>query len=306
MITEASARYNHIENARTFEVSSFITAHVFQTKPEGESYWERYDFAQIFLVLRGNGTYFTEEHSYPISAGMMFYRPANRRSRYEWNSQDAQFALISFVCKSAAMEEVGVEPLLLYEEESAALMDVIRTAERICEPLKENERLCGLRLKPNVPNAVLSFIYSSMERFLAMIYCRRRHIDLLLDESNKVSRYLDESRLVAEVKRYLSEQIAEQLTVHDICTHFGVSQTTLTRKFRHEVNQGVIEYFTECKIAAAKERIRKSSGSFTEISDALGFSSVNYFSKVFKAQTGMTPTEYSKHVSKRRIPVTEV
>jgi len=106
---------------------------------------------------------------------------------------------------------------------------------------------------------------------------------------------------VAEVKHYLAEHRAEQLTVHDICTHFGVSQTTLTRKFRHEVNQGLIEYFTELKIAAAKERIRKSASSFTEVSEALGFSSVNYFSKVFKAQTGMTPTEYSKHVSKRRL-----
>lgn len=301
MITEASARYNHIENAKTFDVTSFITAHVFRTRPDTEAYWERYDFAQIFLVLKGSGTYTTEEHSYPISAGMMFYRPANRRSRYEWDGGDVQFALISFVCKSAAMEAIGEQPILLHEEESAALMDAICTAERICEPLKENEHLCGLRVKPDVPNVVLSFIYASMERFLAMIYCRLQNIELLLDESRKVNQYIDESRLVAEVKHYLAEHLAEQLTVHDICTHFGVSQTTLTRKFRHEVNQGLIEYFTELKIAAAKERIRKSASSFTEVSEALGFSSVNYFSKVFKAQTGMTPTEYSKHVSKRRL-----
>ena len=61
-----------------------------------------------------------------------------------------------------------------------------------------------------------------------------------------------------------------------------------------------LETITELKIAAAKEKIRCSTCNFTELAEELGFSSVNYFSKVFKAQTGMTPTEYSKHVSKRR------
>ena len=300
MITESSIRYHHIERARTFEVSSFVTAHVFPGKPSEDSYWECYDFAQIFYVLEGTGVYVTEEGTEPFHAGMMFYRPANHRSRYEWTSEKVQFALISFACSSYAMEALETRPIVLYEEESTALMDAIKTAERICEPLKENERLCGLRVRENVSPVVLNFIYASLERFLCMIYCRLQHIDLLLDESQKVSRHLDETRLTGEVKHFLMQNLAAQLTVQDICSHFGVSQTTLTRKFRHETGQGLIEYFTELKIAAAKEKIRCSSCNFTELAEELGFSSVNYFSKVFKAQTGMTPTEYSKYVSKRR------
>jgi len=62
----------------------------------------------------------------------------------------------------------------------------------------------------------------------------------------------------------------------------------------------VIEYFTELKIIEAKKKISRSAGSFTEIAEGLGFSSLNYFSKVFRAKTGMTPTEYSRYSSKRR------
>ena len=134
-----------------------------------------------------------------------------------------------------------------------------------------------------------------------MVYCRLNDIDFLLDESQKVSRYMDESRLVAEVKIYLSEHLSGQLTVHDVCTHFGVGQTALMQKFRRETNQGIMEYFTDLKIEEAKKKIQKTSDSFTEIAESLGFSSVNYFSRVFKSKTGVTPTEYSRHASKRRV-----
>ena len=63
-------------------------------------------------------------------------------------------------------------------------------------------------------------------------------------------------------------------------------------RYYHE--EAVVEYFTDLKIRKAKDQIRISSQSFTEISESLGFSSVNYFSKVFKKQTNMTPSEYKK------------
>jgi AraC-like DNA-binding protein len=45
--------------------------------------------------------------------------------------------------------------------------------------------------------------------------------------------------------------------------------------------------------------ISNSSATFTDISEKLGFSSLNYFSKLFKKKTGMTLTEYSCLASKR-------
>lgn len=300
---EKCYKINHIEKQKVFDVEAIVTAYTFDSKPDLEPWWERYDFAQIFLVLEGEGVYITEDSTYPVKSGMMFYRPAHKRSSYEWSSEKVRFALISYVCGSAAMEEIGEKPFFLYEEECATLLDVIRTAARICEPLKENERQIGMRVRANVPDVVLGFICASLERFLAMVYCRLNHIDLLVDESQKVNQYMDETRLVAEVKQYLAEHLSEQLTVHDICAHFGVSQTALMKKFRREANQGIMEYFTEQKIETAKLKIQKTSGSFTEIAESLGFSSVYYFSKVFKAKTGVTPTEYSKHASKRRASV---
>ena len=89
------------------------------------------------------------------------------------------------------------------------------------------------------------------------------------------------------------------LTVQDICKRFRFSPASLQKKFKHVTGQGLMEYFSDQKIAVAKHLIRSGTKTFTEISEWLGFSSVNYFSKVFKAKVGITPTEFSRYVSKR-------
>jgi AraC-like DNA-binding protein len=126
-------------------------------------------------------------------------------------------------------------------------------------------------------------------------------IDLMEDEGRTVSRSLDESRLVGEIRAFLAEHVTEQLMVSDVCARFWIGQTALMRKFRHETGHSLMEYFMGLKIAEAQRRIGTGTATFTELSEALGFSSVNYFSKVFKQKTGMTPTEYSRYLSRRRV-----
>ncbi len=303
MEIDQSYHFNPLQSKKAFEVSSLVAAFVFSHNPIKEPYWENYNFSQILLVLEGSGSYTTEDATYPIEAGMMFYRPKACSSSYQWDSEHVRYALISFVCDSPAMETFGKEPLALYEEESSTLYDLIKTATRICEPYREDEGLRGYHIKENVPDAVLGFIVSSLERFLSIVYCRLSHIDLLLDESQKVNAFIDTSQLTERVKAYLAEHISQKLTLAEVCAHFGVSQTGLLRKFRRETDQSLMDYFIDLKIAEAKRLIAKSSKSFTEIADALGFSSVNYFSKVFKARVGLTPTEYSRRASKRMASV---
>lgn len=295
-----SFNINLIENKKIFDVSGVVTAYYYESKPDFEPRYERYNFSQIILVMDGEGSYTDCKGTYEISPGKMIYRPADKASIYRWHTDNAAPAIISFVCRSEAMSVFEGGPIALHEEEIAILLDVIKTGARICEPLKESEGLRGMRFRDGVPDVVLGFISSSLERFLSMIYCRLMGIGLLTDESQKVGVYRDSSKLVSDIKAYMEENISKQITLGDMCTRFGVSQTALTKKFRQETGSGIMEYFIARKIAAAKRRIRESSESFTEISEALGFSASGYFSKVFKKQTGMTPTQYSKYASKRR------
>ncbi len=305
--------YNRIENKKFFDVSALIGAHYFPAKLQRHPYWESYDFSQIFLVMSGTGVFTTEDgRQCPLSSGMMIYRPAGHASKYEWTSKKVSFALISFVCQSEAMQVFERAPFVLNEEERAILLDVMKTGSRICEQIDNSDALCsstipsasrgvrGMRLRADVPQVVLSFIYASLERFLAMTYCRLSGIPLGDGDNQKAGNYIHGASMVLEVKKYLADHLEERITLEEICNHFWISQTSLSKLFRREVGGGVIEYFIDLKIEEAKRRIISSPKTFTNVAEDLGFSSVNYFSRVFKVKTGMTPTEYSKSASKRR------
>lgn len=284
------------EEGRAFSVTALTGAYHFTTKPAFRPRWECYDHAQIFLIGAGSGTYRTEEGEYRFAPGMMIYRPAGERSIYEWDGERAGLAIIDFVCTSPAMDALPREPFMLYGEESATLYDLVRTATRLKAARHEISEVGGAP----VPSAVYTYLFASLERFLAMVYCRLFKISLLSDESATVGREVRESALCEDVRLFLDEHVADRLTLADVCTRFRIGQTALCRAFRREVGRSVMDYFIDAKLLAAKRRIARGEESFTEIAEALGFSSVNYFSKLFHRRVGITPTEYSRRAAKRR------
>lgn len=291
--------FHKIQRAHNFHVEALINAYHFPSKPLFEPFFEEYDFSQIIYVTKGEGIYTTETDRYPFSSGMMFYRPAHRRSKYEWTTNEASFAVISFVCSSSTMQAFPCPPFSLFEEESVTLLDLMKTGARIFEYVKGESGERGMKPRDDVPNAVLDFVFASLERFLSMVYCRLSGITLLVDESKKVNCHIEDSELIENVKQYLAHHLSTSLTLADVCEHFGFSQTALCKKFKQATGKSLIDYFTDQKISHAKNLIRTDTKSFTEIAELLGFSSVNYFSKVFKAHVGVTPTEFSRFVSKR-------
>ena len=58
--------------------------------------------------------------------------------------------------------------------------------------------------------------------------------------------------------------------------------------------EDVVEQHGIAAAVAAKELIRTSAMNFTEIAEAVGFESLHYFSRVFKARTGLSPSQYAK------------
>ena len=300
-MSKRNLKFHQIELSRTFDIRALINAYYFSSKPDFVPHFEKYDFSQIIYVISGHGVYTTDEAAFEFKPGMMFYRPAQQSSKYEWTSADASLAVISFVCPSRAMAHFEGAPITLCEEERETLLDLMKTAARIFEHVKYGGEECGMQLRADVPDVVLHFVFASLERFLSMVYCRLCNIRLLVDEGQKVNRYLDDSSLVKEIQDYLHAHVCEPLTVNDICKHFRFSPASLQKKFRAVTGQSLMAYFSDQKIVRAKHLIRFETVSFTEISEQLGFSSVNYFSKVFKEKVGVSPTEFSRYVSKRRV-----
>lgn len=87
--------------------------------------------------------------------------------------------------------------------------------------------------------------------------------------------------------------IHENLSVEQIADRLYVSRSTLVKNFGKVMNMGVLNCFIEMKIKKSIELMSQHPEmSMTEISQALGFSSVTYFSRLFKKHVGVSPTNY--------------
>lgn len=100
------------------------------------------------------------------------------------------------------------------------------------------------------------------------------------------------------VLQYLKDHLSVQLSIDRICRDNLISRSRLEQLFHEKGWHGAIDCFSSLKIDTAKQLIADGSMTFTQISSALGYSSVQYFSRQFKEKTKMTPTEYSSFIKK--------
>ncbi|MBQ9071501.1 MAG: PocR ligand-binding domain-containing protein [Clostridia bacterium] len=94
--------------------------------------------------------------------------------------------------------------------------------------------------------------------------------------------------------RYISENFTEHITVKDICDAVGYSKSTVLSAFKKEFSTTVNTYLTDMRLKRSKKMLENDDSTINEIALACGFSDQSYFSKVFSAKYGMTPTEYRR------------
>ncbi len=103
---------------------------------------------------------------------------------------------------------------------------------------------------------------------------------------------LSAEELVAQIEDYFRTHISENITLQSLSDEMGFSKVYLCRVFKKMKNTTPIDFFTHLKIERAQEMIRAfPSMSLREIAEALGFSDMYYFSKVFKRIMGFPPSD---------------
>lgn len=97
---------------------------------------------------------------------------------------------------------------------------------------------------------------------------------------------------------YMDARIADEtLNVADVAASVHLSESHFRRSFRDAFGLSPVKYITMTRVAQAQERLRYSNERLTDIAEALGFSTLYYFSVVFKKEVGVSPSEYRKRYS---------
>ena len=103
-----------------------------------------------------------------------------------------------------------------------------------------------------------------------------------------------ENELLNEIIIFINDTIYEQLTIEEICMKFSVSRSSLQTLFKNNIGVAPKQYISDLKLKKSKLLIKESIYTISEIASMLGFTSIHYFSRKFKQQFGITPTDYAK------------
>lgn len=91
---------------------------------------------------------------------------------------------------------------------------------------------------------------------------------------------------------YILENITINVTIKDIASELSISPRKLSEMFRKETGISITDYIQKQKIKAAKNLLKYTNDSYSDISNYLNFSSQSYFIQVFSKYENMTPKQY--------------
>ncbi len=104
----------------------------------------------------------------------------------------------------------------------------------------------------------------------------------------------DRESFTDHLSSYIHAHITEELSVEELCAVFGISRYRLYELARQHFGMPIASYIRKKKVELSAHHLVTRGATVSEAAEAAGFSDYNYFSKIFKREMGLLPTEYKK------------
>ena len=230
-----------------------------------------------------------------LMAGDLFIIPPGKTHRYMCNRDvklyNCMFTTDAFGETYKRLSEIHAVDALLNQSFDGFMHAHLELQERssitqLLEDIWEE----GNRRQPGWD--VLTQSYSTS----LLIHCARIFQHHITDMQEKRA-YMG---YVTQALQYIDNHYQEELTIHDIAEHIGVSNDYFSRQFKQVTGIAPVEYLRRYRFARAMELL--SSGmSVTDVSHQVGFRNLCHFSREFKNQLGVTPSQYRKQYAEQQL-----
>lgn len=108
----------------------------------------------------------------------------------------------------------------------------------------------------------------------------------------------EEIKRIHDLTRYIAENIEQQLTVSSLSREVGMNPKKLQAGFKLLFSKSVNGYIRQLKLELARDYLKNSDMTISEVVYKIGFKSRSYFSKIFFEKYGILPNAYRTKVSK--------
>lgn len=106
---------------------------------------------------------------------------------------------------------------------------------------------------------------------------------------------LDSPEFLERIKEFIDDHLASELTVSSVCGEFNLSRSYLNLIFRKHGMESFSTYLRNTRIQRAKEIMDRNPQMFIkDVAEMVGYQGQFYFSRIFRAVTGISPSSYDR------------
>ncbi|MFQ5605254.1 MAG: two-component regulator propeller domain-containing protein [bacterium] len=125
--------------------------------------------------------------------------------------------------------------------------------------------------------------------------------ELLVQPSEVTVTSMDETFLQKAMDAVEAHIDDPDFETDNLAREAGYSRRQLNRKLRALTGQSVREFIRTIRLKRAAQLLQQQAGTVTEIAYEVGFNSIAHFSKVFREQFGVAPSEFSSSIRSQDI-----
>jgi two-component system response regulator YesN len=126
-------------------------------------------------------------------------------------------------------------------------------------------------------------------------------IERIFEKTFGLPKKIDSLGTFEKIRQYMQRHLPEKLGIKDLCHEFGISQSYMSRLFRKYTGNSFNEYLVKLRIELAKKIMKESPDALIKtIADMVGYDDQLYFSRLFSASAGESPSMYLSRLQERK------
>ncbi len=101
---------------------------------------------------------------------------------------------------------------------------------------------------------------------------------------------------ITQIQIWLQDNYYREINFPQVAERFGMSVRSLNRRFKAALSKAPLQFLQETRINIARDLLKTSNLSISEIADKVGYQDPSYFTLLFKKQLATSPNDYRKTV----------
>ena len=288
----AELEFQKYQITRMLSVRRLSTAHFLPKVQDYETPVHHHNSWEFVFCEHGSVEVLDDTQWNTLHDGEIFFHGPNMSHCVRVGRGETTLFLMSFVCSSKMMKLLQGTLLKVNNEQKRRLRMIIQELYNAFE-LPNGKLLLGdFHSRGDAPlgseQMVSSYLESLLINLLRTNTSRPGQISTPVSLEDAL-----ENHIAYELQAYIYEHLGEHITLESLARHFHYSRSYLTAQFRTTTGMSIMEYISQQRIERAKKLLMDGDMTVAQISELLGYSSIQYFSQCFKQAVGCSPSRYA-------------